>query len=105
MDILNDLNIKGSVIQAIQHHIELFHSFEGVYLFGSILSQKEEPNDIDLLLIYETLTSEILNDLNEIKDTFAQLYGIQFDLTVISENEEDESKLIGRLNSRYIRLK
>ncbi|MBM7584986.1 putative nucleotidyltransferase [Bacillus pakistanensis] len=105
MDTLIALNKKDSVIQKIIYHIELFESFESVYLFGSIINEKRTPNDIDLLLIYKDFSSRLLIDLDKISTIFDQLYGFSFDLTILSEHEEDESSFIIRLNSNYLRLK
>lgn len=105
MDILTALNKQDSVIQKVIYHMELFHSFKKVYLFGSIINKKRNPNDIDLLLIYEVFSNRLLTDLDEIQFTFTQLYGFSFDLTVLSENEEEESSFISRLNANYLRLK
>ena len=73
--------------------------------FGSIINEKRIPNDIDLLLIYKDFSSRLLIDLDKISTIFDQLYGLSFDLTILSENEEDESSFIIRLNSNYLRLK
>jgi uncharacterized protein len=105
MDTLIALNTKDSVIQKIIYHIELFESFENVYLFGSIINEKRTPNDIDLLIIYKDFSSRLLIDLDKISTIFDQLYGFSFDLTVLSEHEEEESSFIIRLNSNYLRLK
>ena len=105
MDTLIALNKKDNVIKKIIYHIELFESFENVYLFGSIINGKRTPNDIDLLLIYKDFSSRLLIDLDKISTIFDQLYGFSFDLTVLSEHEEDESSFIIRLNSNYLRLK
>ena len=105
MDILIALNKKDSVIQKIIYHIKLFESFENVYLFGSIINEKRIPNDIDLLLIYKDFSSRLLIDLDKISTIFDQLYGFSFDLTVLSEYEEDESNFLIRLNSNYLRIK
>lgn len=105
MDISTKLKIKDSVIKKIIYHIEMFQSFENIYLFGSILDEKKNPNDIDLLLIYKDFSSSLLIDLDKIRNTFKELYGFYFDLTVLSENEAEESNFIIRLNSRYLKLK
>ncbi|MFS0788641.1 nucleotidyltransferase domain-containing protein [Shouchella sp. 1P09AA] len=105
MNTLIALNKKDSVIQKILYHIELFESFENVYLFGSIINEKRTPNDIDLLLIYKDFSSRLLIDLDKISTIFDQLYEFSFDLTVISEHEEDESSFLIRLNSNYLKLK
>ncbi|MDR5587900.1 nucleotidyltransferase domain-containing protein [Clostridium aquiflavi] len=105
MDISTVSEIKDSVIQKIIYHIELFRFFENIYLFGSILNEKKNPNDIDLLLIYKDFSSSLLIDLEKIRTTFKQLYGFSFDLTVLSENEAEEVSFIIRLNSKYLKLK
>ncbi|WP_407391741.1 nucleotidyltransferase domain-containing protein [Carnobacterium jeotgali] len=105
MDTLIALNKKNSIIQKIKYHKELFEPFENVYLFGSIINEKRTPNDIDLLLIYKDFSSKLLIDLDNISTIFNQLYGLSFDLTILSENEEKESSFIMRLNSNYLRLK
>lgn len=99
------LRKKDSVIRKIISHKELFDSFKNVYLFGSIIDEKRIPNDIDLLLIYKDFSSKILVDVDKINIIFAQLYGLSFDLTVLSEREEDESCFISRLNSNYLQIK
>lgn len=105
MDTLIALDTKDNVIQKIIYHIELFESFENVYLFGSIINEKRTPNDIDLLLIYKDFSSRLLIDLDKISTIFDQLYGFSFDLTVLSEHEKEESSFLIRLNSNYLRLK
>jgi uncharacterized protein len=105
MDTLTVLNRKDMVIQKIIYHIELFHSFENVYLFGSIISKKRNPNDIDLLLIYETFSSTLLRDLDEIRTIFDQLHGLSYDLNVLSSTEEKESNFLGKLKPNYLRIK
>lgn len=105
MDTLIASNKKDSIIQKIIYHIELFESFENVYLFGSIINEERMPNDIDLLLIYKEFSSKLLSDLDNISTIFNQLYGFSFDLTILSENEEKELSFIMRLNSNYLRLK
>lgn len=105
MDISTELKTKDNVIQKIIYHIEMFQSFESIYLFGSILNEKKNSNDIDLLLIYKDFSSSILIELSKIRNTFKQLYGFYFDLTVLSENEAEESKFIIKLNSKYLKIK
>ncbi|MEG2656904.1 MAG: nucleotidyltransferase domain-containing protein [Clostridium sp.] len=105
MYISTELKIKDSIIQKILYHIDIFQSFENIYLFGSVLDEKKNPNDIDLLLIYKDFSSSILIELYKIRNTFKELYGFYFDLTVLSKNEAEESNFIIRLNSKYLKLK
>ena len=105
MDILTVSSIKDSVIQKIVDHIDLFESFRSIYLFGSILDEKKNPNDIDLLLIYKKFSSNILIEVNKIRSTFKKVYACSLDLIVLSEVEVEESNFIIRLNSKYLKLK
>lgn len=105
MDISITFENKVSIINKIFHHITLFHSFEKIYLFGSILNRKKIPNDIDLLLIYDVFSSNILVELDEIESIFVDKYGFKFDLIVLSKVELKETNFIERLNSKYLKLK
>ena len=40
------------IVELIQNNIALFEQFDRVYLFGSVLDDHKEPNDVDILLIY-----------------------------------------------------
>ncbi|PAK32878.1 nucleotidyltransferase [Bacillus safensis] len=98
-------NTKDFVIQKILQHIELFELFNSVYLFGSILNENRSPNDIDLLLVYKDFSNQLLIDLDKIVTFFDHSYELSFDLTVLSEQEEEESGFMIRLTSNYLRLK
>ncbi|AIZ62108.1 nucleotidyltransferase [Bacillus sp. WP8] len=108
MNFINTLmafNTKDFVIQKILQHIELFELFNSVYLFGSILNENRSPNDIDLLLVYKDFSNQLLIDLDKIVTFFDHSYELSFDLTVLSEHEEEESGFMIRLTSNYLRLK
>ncbi len=100
-----EFNTKDFVVEKILYHIELFKSFKNVYLFGSILNENRSPNDIDLLLVYKDFSNQLLIDLDKIVTFFDQSYKLSFDLTVLSEREEEELGFIIRLTSNYLRLK
>lgn len=100
-----EFNTKYFVVEKILYHIELFKSFKNVYLFGSILNENRSPNDIDLLLVYKDFSNQLLIDLDKIVTFFDQSYKLSFDLTVLSEREEEELGFIIRLTSNYLRLK
>jgi hypothetical protein len=74
-------------------------------LFGSLLSAEKNPNDIDILLIYSEFSNNIIDDLNIIYSSFANLSGFQIDLTVLSVEEEKDTNFLKRLNSKYLKLK
>lgn len=97
--------LKDNIIQKIMCHIEYFDLFNNIYLFGSILDEEKYPNDIDLLLIYKNYSNDILIDLDKINHLFDYFYGISFDLTILSEREEQESEFLVRLQPNYLKLK
>ncbi|GAB7391461.1 nucleotidyltransferase domain-containing protein [Lactococcus garvieae] len=105
MAISMNLSTKDNAIHRIMSHIKLFHSFENIYLFGSVLDEKNTPNDIDLLLIYKNFSSKLLVELDILNVTFEEIHGLSFDFTVLSEYESEELDFITRLNSNYLKLK
>ena len=105
MDILTNLTATNSISHLINQHIKLFNSFNNIYLFGSILNIEKAPNDIDILLIYSEYSNIIINDLNIICSIFANLSELPVDLTVLSIEEEHDTKFLKRLNSKYLKLK
>lgn len=76
-----------------------------LYQFGSSL-EKEEFNDIDLLLIYKNSEknkqNEILTLKKIIKSYLFKQYQIDIDITVLSENGEKEKKFLEQVN--YIKV-
>lgn len=105
MDTLTNLNRKDNIAKIILRHIDLFESFNNIYLFGSLIEGNRYPNDIDLLLIYNQYSNEILFDLEKIYTVYDKLYEVTFDLTVLSQKEEEEIGFINRLESKYLKLK
>lgn len=67
MDTLEKVS-RNNVITLLNKYIDIFSEFDQVYLFGSILRQKNIPNDV----IYESMNPSIvsgffvLRGLNEI---------------------------------------
>lgn len=94
-----------NIFNLINQHIKLFNSFNNIYLFGSILNIKKAPNDIDMLLIYSEYSNILINDLKIIRSVFAILSELPIDLTVLSVEEEKDTKFLKRLNSKYLKLK
>ena len=70
------------------------------YQFGSSL-EKEDVNDIDLLLIYKNTErnrqDEILALKKVIKNYLFEQYQTAIDVTVLSENEENEKKFLEQI--------
>lgn len=105
MDTLINSNASDNISRLINQHIELFNSFNNIYLFGSILNIEKTPNDIDILLIYSEYSNKIIKDLNIICSIFANLIELPIDLTVLSVEEENNTTFLKRLNSKYLKLK
>lgn len=104
MNISTKLRIN-SIANYIRQHISLFKSFSNVYLFGSILNNSAIPNDIDILLIYSEYCYKTEHDAIIISSVLEKEFGLSVDLTILSINEEKETRFINRLNSLYLKLK
>ena len=77
------------------HH--LFNPFNEVYIFGSAL-EKEHPQDIDLVLIYEgNFSMELKQSCDSIMDSVFQQFCIEAHLTVLSVSEKAETKFLERI--------
>ena len=83
-------------IQEIHKCIALFDVFHDVYLFGSCLD-KENPNDIDLLLIYDRVAmDDVIDAKSRIichleKETVLNL---RIDVTMLSVMELEQTRFL-----------
>lgn len=102
---LMNSNAMDNISRLINQHIKLFNSFNNIYLFGSILNIEKTPNDIDILLIYSEYSNDMINDLNIICSVFVNQSELPIDITVLSVEEEKDTKFLQRLNSKYLKLK
>ena len=102
MDTLMNSNAIDNISCLINEYIK---SFDNIYLFGSKLNVEKAPNDIDILLIYSEYSNAIMRDLNSIYAVFVNLSELPIDLTVLSVEEEKDTKFLERLNSKYLKLK
>lgn len=105
MDILTNFNEPSRLSSLINRHIQLFDSFDKIYLYGSILNIEKNPNDIDILLIYSEYSNKIISDLNIISSFLANQNDLPIHLTVLSIQEEDDTKFLKRLKQNYLKLK
>jgi len=101
---LKKSDIRNKTEKIIRENIVLFNSFKNVYLFGSILNINKVPNDIDILLIYEKFSNDLIDEINIIRSTLENLSGFFIDLTVLSVEEEKEVNFLKRIN-KYIKIK
>ncbi|MBC6299441.1 hypothetical protein HCJ17_05335 [Listeria booriae] len=100
-----NLNKENNVVEYIEKNITLFDSFKHVYLFGSILKINTAPDDIDILLIYSGDSSEIIYELNFIRPILETISRMSIDLTVLSVQEEKDTKFLKRISPQYLKLK
>ncbi|WP_193210163.1 nucleotidyltransferase domain-containing protein [Aliarcobacter butzleri] len=91
-------------IDALIKNIQLFELFAQVYLFGSVAQNKEFPNDIDLLLVYDKYSSKIQSEKDYIYSFLKKILNLHVDLVVLSENELLETKILQKI-CVYERLK
>lgn len=105
MYISTNLKQKNSICEIIKKNIHIFDSFTNVYLFGSILDNDNNVGDIDILLIYTEYTGQVLKDICCIRMILEDLTGLFIDLTVLSVEEENETRFKDKLNSKLLKLK
>lgn len=96
---------KINVINLIKENINLFSVFDKVYVFGSILKQDKYSDDIDILLLYSTFSSDIEKSINEIIKYIEQETFYPVDITILSFEEEKEIDFIDKLDKKYICIK
>ncbi len=92
------------IVELIQNNIALFERFDRVYLFGSVLDDHKEPNDVDILLIYQ-YTNKITEEISRVLISLENLLGISVDLTVLSVEEEKDTQFLNRIMPRVLKLK
>jgi len=72
--------------------------------FGSAINNFKY-NDIDILLIYENFSPELLSNKNKLEYLGENTLDCLLDITMLSRDEEKEVRFLKRLNSKYIRIK
>lgn len=104
------MNLSGKsqcnkvIIELLQNNINLFHAFDQVYIFGSIIMGYGEPEDIDLLLIYKEYNEKIVEDVAYICSYFEKKSRMAVDLTALSMSEMLDTAFIDKIG-KYERLK
>ena len=93
------------IVELIQNNIALFEQFDRVYLFGSVLDDHKEPNDVDILLIYNQYTTKITEEISRVLSSLENLLGIAIDLTVLSVEEEKDTQFLNRIKPHALKLK
>jgi predicted nucleotidyltransferase len=99
----------SNIENIISRHLDVFHFFNEVYLFGSSLDVSKYSNDIDLLLIYKKYSKQIETERKIISSYLEKLFKTNLDITILSELELEleleQTKFLERLNSPHKRIK
>lgn len=95
----------NNTVNLLSKHISIFELFTKVYLFGSVIKSNKEPNDIDLLLIYQKYSEDIFDAKNAIESFLNKLFDLGIDITILSEKELEQTGFIEKIAFTYKRLK
>ncbi len=104
MGTLTDLD-NNRVVTAIRENVTLFDLFDEVYLFGSVLDGTKTPNDVDILLIYSVYSDAIIEEAKRISHSLESLIGSAIDLTVLSIEEERDTRFLDKISLQCMKLK
>jgi predicted nucleotidyltransferase len=102
---LTNCKNKNYALTLIRQNINLFDSFNNIFLFGSILLPQKKSSDIDILLLYSIYSERLIESVNNIYNTLNIESEIPVDLTVLSLSEEKELKFLEKQKSNYIKIK
>jgi len=94
----------NKIVSSISENINIFNIFTKVYIFGSSINN-QNPNDIDLLLIYKDYKDILQNEKNNISIFLGILLKLPIDITMLSEREFEETRFLEKLDSIYTKLK
>ena len=95
----------NNIVKLIIDNIELFDEYDKLYLFGSILESDKHSNDIDILLLYSVFPAKMQENIIQIYKYLEGMSGYPLDITVLSFEEEKDTKFIDRLNHKYFCVK
>lgn len=96
----------NEIIKKILKNIELFSSYDEIFIFGSILKNKKFPNDIDILLIYNYYSDKLLLEYINILNNCLEFNGIPFNFIALSRIEENELGFFRKIeNQNIIKIK
>lgn len=98
-------NLGKDISKLVREYMDLFDSFEHVYLFGSVLKSEKIYNDIDILVIYIKYSNRINNDILTISDELEKASGLPVDLTVLSVEEEKDTAFLEKIKPHYLKIK
>ncbi len=93
----------SNILSALQERIPAFDFLGEVYLFGSALLT-DNPDDIDLLLVYEGVAEQCIEDKKgEIVDLVVSIIGIECHFVTLSRNEIQQSHFLNYITYKKIK--
>ena len=105
MNTLKIYSAKNYASNLIIRNMDLFNSFDSIYLFGSVLYSEKTPNDIDILLIYSVYSEQLIDNANILHYTLNSKSELPVDLTILSVTEDCEMKFLEKSNSIFLKIK
>lgn len=94
----------NTFVRLISTHKHIFNFFSNAYLFGSCLINKH-PNDIDILLIYDKYSKDIASQKIVIELLLGNILKMPIDITMLSNQELEQTKFLQKIEPKYILLK
>lgn len=92
-------------IKLILNQSNLLNSFSKAFIFGSIIKKNKIPSDIDLLLIYQNYSEELISIKKEIETLLLGKIGLDTDITILSSEELEQTEFLEKLKLNYMRIK
>ena len=93
---------NAHIIEKIISNIYLFNRFNSVYL---LLNDRLKISDIDILLVYDLFSNDILDSEKLIRSKLNCLTGYEIDLIILSSSELEELHFLDKLYSKYLKIK
>lgn len=90
-------------IEIAKKRLSLLEEIEHAYLFGSVLIESKEPNDIDVLIIYSKYSDTLRRQVQELTKELEANSGLPVDLTVLSGEEEKEVQFLKRIKALQLK--
>lgn len=99
------MHYKEYAVNYILDNIKLFRVFKHVFIFGSTVTDESVPNDLDMLLIYDKYSDEILYSIKQITENFKLGFLLPLDLTVLSVDEAVETEFMQKICKAVFQIK
>lgn len=96
---------KFAQLTLLESSLCKYNNLNNVYIFGSFLKSTDNPNDIDILIIYDELNSNVRNDIFNMRRDVYIITGLVPDIIAMSIIENKEINFLVRLNNNYLKIK